>query len=90
MQTLDTKEFLDRFGDVIDDRVAEVIDEILQERDALRLRARLRPGLAALVLLVAAAVSALLQHSALAAGTIWLSAAAICLAASWPTQPQWP
>ena len=39
--------FLCRFGDVIDDRVAEALDEILGEQDALRPRWRLRPGLAA-------------------------------------------
>ena len=73
------EEFLGRFGDAIDDRVAEVVHEILDERDALRPRARPRPGLAALALLLATGATVLLRHSALAAGAVWLSVATIYL-----------
>ncbi len=77
-----TEELLDRFGDVIDDRVAEALDEILDERDALAPRWRLHPALAVLALLLAAAASALLRHSAPAVAAVWLSAATICLVAA--------
>jgi len=82
--------FLCRFGDVIDDRVAEALDEILGEQDALRPRWRLRPGLAALALLLAAGATVLLRHSVLAVCTVWLSTAAVCLAAAWTTRPSQP
>ncbi len=45
MQSAD--EFLSRFGDVIDDRVAEMLDEMPDDRDARLPRRRLRPVLAA-------------------------------------------
>jgi hypothetical protein len=82
--------FLSRFGDVIDDRVAEALDEILGEQDALRPRWRLRPDLAALALLLAAGATVLLRHSVLAVCTVWLSTAAVCLAAAWTTRPSQP
>jgi hypothetical protein len=82
--------FLCRFGDVIDDRVAEALDEILGEQDALRPRWRLRPGLAALALLLAAGATVLLRHSVLAVCTVWLSTAAVCLAAAWTARPSQP
>jgi hypothetical protein len=82
--------FLCRFGDVIDDRVAEALDEILGERDALRPRWRLRPGLVALALLLAAGATVLVRHSVLAVSTVWLSTAAVCLAAAWTTRPSRP
>ena len=81
-QSAEEEEFLVRFGDVIDDRVAEALDEILDERDALRPRWRLRPGLAALALLLAVVATVLLRHSGLAVGAVWLSTAAVCLAAA--------
>jgi hypothetical protein len=86
--------FLCRFGDVIDDRVAEALDEILGEilgeQDALRPRWRLRPGLVALALLLAAGTTVLLRHSVLAVCTVWLSTAAVCLAAAWTARPGRP
>jgi hypothetical protein len=88
-QAESTDHFLCRFGDVIDDRVAEALDEILGERDALRPRWRLHPGLVALALLLAAGATVLLRHSVLAVCTIWLSTAAVCLAAAW-TRPGRP
>jgi hypothetical protein len=83
-------EFLCRFGDLIDDRVADVLDEMLIERDEQRPRWRLRPGLAALSLLLAAATSLVLRHSVLAVCTVWLSAAAVCLIGAWTTRPGRP
>jgi hypothetical protein len=85
-----TDHFLCRFGDVIDDRVAEALDEILGERDALRPRWRLRPGLVALALLLAAGATVLMRHSVLAVSTVWLSTAAVCLAAAWTARPGRP
>lgn len=83
-------EYLYRLGDLIDDRVADVLDEIITERDELCPRWRLRPGLAALALLLAATTSVVLRHSVLAVCTVWLSAAAVCLIAAWTTRPSRP
>lgn len=35
------EEFLSRFGDAIDDRIAEILDELLEERNATRPHRRL-------------------------------------------------
>jgi hypothetical protein len=76
-------ELLATFGDAIDDRIAEVVDELLEERNAARQR---RPGryMSAVALMLAAALtaSALLRHNPIA-WTIWPSAAAISLATAW-------
>jgi len=56
------EEFLSRFGDTIDDRIAEILDEMLTERTA-RPHWRLPYLLAAVsLILAAAAVSALASH----------------------------
>jgi hypothetical protein len=76
------EELLARFGDAIDDRIAEIVDELLDERNSAR---RHRPGryISAVSLILAAlAASALLRHSPIA-WTIWPSAAVISLAAAW-------
>jgi hypothetical protein len=70
-------EFLWRFGDAIDDRVAEILDE----RDTLRPRSRPSPGLAAIALLLAVAATLVLRHDVVAVCAVWLSTAAVCLAA---------
>ena len=75
-------EFLARFGDMIDDRVAEVIDEMLAERAGPRRRTRLRPALAAAALSLGALASVMLRHDMAAACTVWPSAAVIYLAAT--------
>jgi hypothetical protein len=75
-QTQSSQEFLCRFGDAIDDRVAEILDE----RDALRLRLRPRAGFAVVALLPAITATILLRHEAAAVCAVWLSAAAACLA----------
>ena len=71
------EEFLWRFGDAIDDRVAEILDE----RDALRQRSRLSPGFAAIALLLAVAATLVLRRDTAAVCAVWLSTAAVCLAA---------
>jgi hypothetical protein len=72
------EEFLCRFGDAIDDRVADILDE----RDTLRPRTRLRPGFAAIALLLAVIATILLRHTPVAACAVWLSTAVVCLAVS--------
>ena len=75
------QEFLARFGDAIDDRVAEIVDELLEERDSAR---RHRPGRyvsAASLILAALAATAVLRYNP-AAWTVWPSAAVISLAAA--------
>ncbi len=76
-------ELLASFGDAIDDRIAEIVDELLEERNSKRQQ---RPGryISAVSLILAGALtaSALLQHSPIA-WTIWPSAAVISLATAW-------
>ena len=79
-------EFLSRFGDVIDDRVAGMLDEMPGDRDARLPRRRLRPVLAAPGLLLALAASVVLRHSVLGVCTVWPSTAAIYLAATRTTR----
>ncbi len=76
-------EFLDRFGDEIDDRVAEMVDEMLGQRCPPRPGLAMRLALAGAVLLLAGLASLLLRHDVIAVATIWPSAAAIYLAAVW-------
>ncbi len=73
--------FLDRFGDEIDDRVAEMVDEMLGQRYPPRPGLAARVALAGAVLVLAVAASVLLRHDVVAAATIWPSAAVIYLAA---------
>ncbi|HEY2688402.1 MAG TPA: hypothetical protein VGJ50_08160 [Streptosporangiaceae bacterium] len=74
--------FLSRHGDAIDDRVAEMVDELLGERDAQPRPRRLRPALAALGLVLALAATVVLRHDAAAVCTVWPSAAVIYVAAA--------
>jgi hypothetical protein len=76
------QEFLTRFGDAIDDRIAEIVDELLDERDARRQRRPARYIGTASVVLAALVASVLIQHSPIV-WTIWPSAAAASLAAAW-------
>jgi hypothetical protein len=76
------EELLACLGDAIDDRIAEIVDEMLEERNSPR---RHRPGryISAVSLILAAlAASALLRHNPIA-WTIWPSAAVISLATAW-------
>jgi hypothetical protein len=74
-------EFPVRLGDAIDDRVAEVVEEMLGQQAALRPGARLRPALAGLALFLATVASVMLRHNVVAVCTIWPGTAAIYLAA---------
>jgi hypothetical protein len=79
------REFLSRFGDAIDDRIADILDELLEERNATRQHRRLPQVLGTVSLVLALAATVLLQHSAIAVWTIWSATAVICLAAAWTT-----
>jgi hypothetical protein len=80
------EELLSRFGDAIDDRIAEILDELLDERNATHPHRRLPQILGTLTLILALTASVLLRHSALAAWTIWPATAAISLAIAWTTR----
>ena len=80
------EEFLSRFGDAIDDRIAEILDELLAERNATHPHRRLPQILGTVTLILALAASVLLRRSALAAWTIWPAIAAISLAIAWTTR----
>ena len=80
------EEFLSRFGDAIDDRIAETLDELLDERNATHPHRRLPQVLGTVTLIFALTASVLLRHSALAAWTIWPPTAAISLAIAWTTR----
>ena len=72
------EEFLSRFGDAIDDRIAEILDELLEERNATPQRRRLPQVLGMVSLILALAASVLLRHSTIAAWTIWPATAVMC------------
>lgn len=80
-------ELLSRFGDAIDDRIAEILDDVLAERDAGRPHRRLPRALGIFSLLLALGVSILLRHNTLAVGTIWPATATVCLAVAWAARP---
>ena len=80
-------ELLSRFGDAIDDRIADVLEEMLAERDAERPHRRFPRALGIFSLLLALGVSILLRHSTLAVCTIWPATATVCLAAAWAARP---
>ena len=74
------EEFLSRFGDTIDDRIAEILDELLTERSSARQRWRQPYLLGALSLILAAlAVSVLLRHTPIA-WLVWPATAVVCVA----------
>jgi hypothetical protein len=77
------EELLSRLGDAIDDRVAEILDELLEERNATRLHRRLPQVLGTVGLILALITSVLLRHNALAAWTIWPATVTICLVIAW-------
>jgi hypothetical protein len=80
---LSGEEFLSRFGDAIDDRIEEILDELIQERNATPHHRRLPliPAIASLALALTAYV--VLRHSTAAAWTIWLATDCTCIAAIW-------
>jgi hypothetical protein len=71
-----------RLGDAIDDRVAEIVDELLEERNSPRQH---RPGryISAVSLILAALAATALLRLSPVAWTIWPSAAVISLATAW-------
>jgi hypothetical protein len=74
------EEFLDRFGDAIDDRIAETVDELLEQRQAAARRPRLPRILVTVIPVLAAALAAsVFLHGSPAAWTIWPAAAVICI-----------
>jgi hypothetical protein len=77
------EELLSRCGDAIDDRIAEILDELLDQRNAMQPTRRLSRMLGAVSLILALAGSILLRHNPLAAWTIWPTAATIWLAIAW-------
>jgi len=77
------EEFLSHFGDAIDDRIAEILDELLEERNATRPHRRRPQVLSAAVVILASIMSILLRHNAHTAWTIWPATAAICLVIAW-------
>jgi hypothetical protein len=77
------EEFLSQFGDAIDDRIAEILDELLEERNATRPHRGLPQVLGTAGLILALITSVLLRHNALAAWTIWPATATICLVIAW-------
>jgi len=56
------EEFLFRFGDAIDDRIAEILDDLLEEHDAARRRLRLPFMLTMVGLILAAFAAGFLLH----------------------------
>ncbi|MGH3247622.1 MAG: hypothetical protein ACRDOI_15640 [Trebonia sp.] len=77
------EEFLYQFGDAIDDRIAEILEELLEERNAGRPHQRLPRVLGTAGLILALITSVFLRHNASAAWTIWPVTAAICLVIAW-------
>jgi hypothetical protein len=72
--------FLARFGDTIDDRIAEILDEILAERSSARRHRRLSYLLGAVSLVLAAlTATVVLRHSPIV-WLAWLATAVICIA----------
>lgn len=74
---------MSHFGDAIDDRIAEILEELLQERNADRPHQGLPQVLATTGLILALTTSVLLWHNASAAWTIWPATATICLMIAW-------
>ena len=76
-------EFWARFGDVIDDRVAELLDDLLDEREAARPPRPGRRGVAlfgGLLLAAAVLASFALRHNETAVCVVWALTGITCLA----------
>ena len=84
------EEFLSHFSDAIDDRIAEILDELLEERNAARPHRRLPQVLGTAGLVLALITSVLLRHNTSAAWTIWSPTAIICLVIAWTGSTRWP
>jgi hypothetical protein len=77
------EELLSYLGDAIDDRIAEILEELLEERNADRPHQGLPQVLATAGLILALIASVILWRNAPAAWTIWSATATICLMIAW-------
>jgi hypothetical protein len=75
------EEFLSRFGDTIDDRIAEILDELLTERSSARRHQRLPYLLGAVSVILAALAVSVIPRSSPIVWLIWPSTAIVCVAA---------
>ena len=78
-------EFWTRYGDAIDDRVAELLDDLLDEREASRgprPRRRILAVFGGVVIVAAVLASIALRGSEIAVCTVWALMGAACLAAA--------
>ena len=82
--------FLARFGDAIDDRVADMLTEMLDERAVTLSPGRQRLALAVFGLLLATVATVMLRAQLIAACTVWPSTAAVYLAATRRTRTRKP
>jgi len=81
------EEFLSRFGDAIDDRIAEILDELLAERSSARGHRRLPYLLSAVsLILVALTATVVLRHSPIV-WLAWPATAVICVACGYCGKP---
>lgn len=68
-----TDAFMGEYGDAIDDRVAEIAEEVIDE--VVAARCRRRSVLPYALLIVVCGLTILLRHSPLAVAAIWAAAA---------------
>jgi hypothetical protein len=73
--------FLQHYGDAIDDRVAEIVEDIIDEVIAARYH-RPRRWPAGLLVVTVAGLSLLLRHDTAVVAVIWLASATMCVALS--------
>ena len=83
------EELLSHLGDALDDRIAEILDELLEERNAARPRRRLPQVLGTAGLVLILITSVLLRHNTSASWTIWSATATICLMIAWTSTTRW-
>jgi hypothetical protein len=82
--------FLHVYGDAIDDRVADMLTELLDERAVTLPPGRQRLALAAFGLLLAMIATVVLRNQLIAACSVWPSTAAVYLAATRRTRTRKP
>lgn len=74
----DVDRFLAAYGDTIDDRVGEIVDEVFEERLGRHRRIPVLP--VTIIVLAATAVSVMLMwFSPLIVAVVWAAAAVICV-----------
>ena len=74
------EDFLDRFGDAIDDRIAETMDELLEQRRTASRNLRLPRILVTVIPVLSALAASVFLRGSPVAWTIWPAAAVICVA----------